>query len=142
MMVLSELRDNYWGAAIAYRLFEEAQTKLHNRPQQHHRTDSIASNDSNSNNHEKKSASLPPLTLSSNFLNVSQPRYPEIQPTVSDDSLFDPGNFYSDELASGLTFNTDGYVGSDMASILRSVCADYTVDYGVGPHEFEFANSS
>jgi hypothetical protein len=142
MMVLSELRDNYWGAAIAYRLFEEAQAKLHNRPQQHHRTDSIASNDSTSADHGKESTSLLPLTPSSNFLNVSQPRYPETQPTVLDDSLHDSGNFYSDDLASDLTFNTDAYVGSDMAAILRTVCADYTVDYGVGLHEFEFANSS
>lgn len=58
MIVLSELRDNYWGAKAPYRPFEQAEARLHNRPG-HHRANSIASDYSSSDNLGNQFTSVP-----------------------------------------------------------------------------------
>jgi hypothetical protein len=116
-MVLSELRDNYWGAEIAYRLFEQADAKLHNRPE-HHRNKAIVSDDSTGNIFGDQFTSLPLLTPVSNLLQTKQ--------IVSEDYLFDTASLFSDEFARGSMFDTDSYIAFDMATMLE------THDMGIG----------
>jgi hypothetical protein len=111
-MVLSELRDNYWGAEIAYRLFEQADaTKLHDRPE-HHRNKAIVCNDSTGNLLGDQFTGLPLLTPDSNSLEAKQ--------ILSEDYLFDTVSLFSDDLARDSMFDTDSYIAFDMAAMLET----------------------
>jgi hypothetical protein len=119
MMVLSELRHNYWAAEVAHSLFKQAEAMLHTRAE-HHRMKSIVSGDSTSDNLRNQFTSLPPLIPDSTSLDTSQLRSPETQQTLSDDYLFDPGNISLEQFPLGSMFDTDAYVGFDAATMLET----------------------
>ncbi|OQU97001.1 Fungal specific transcription factor domain-containing protein [Cladophialophora immunda] len=139
MMVLSELRDNYWGAAVAYRLFEKAQADLHgsspNQP-----TGSDVNSDLVGSNHENESTGCTVPTPSSSLLGDCQPDLRDTRKPPLSDSLPDPVDFFSDEFASGLMSNIDEYARSEAANILEPGYGSYKVDMGIDPSQLEFRN--
>ncbi|OAL25743.1 hypothetical protein AYO22_04732 [Fonsecaea multimorphosa] len=106
MMVLSELRDNYWGAAAAYRLFEKAQEDLHESPQAQ-RPGSVAISHSTSENHENISIRGIALTPGSSLSEDSGPGLRDTTQFPLGDSLPDPVDFFSDDFVAGLMSNID-----------------------------------
>jgi hypothetical protein len=119
MIVLSELRDNYWGAKAAYRLFEQAEARLHNRPE-HHRAKSIASDYPPSDNLENQFTSVPFLIPGgSSSMNTLPVGSQVTQQTVSDDFVLGPENLFPDEFALGSIFNADSYFPFDAATMLQ-----------------------
>ena len=140
-MVLSELRENYWGAAVAYRLFEKAQADLHESPQAQW-TESEATSHSKSENHENKSTRGIVLTPGSSLSEVSDPGLRDTTLLHLNDSLPDPVDFFSDDFAASLMSNIDDFARSDAASILGPILGDdFKLDSGIDPSKLEFTNS-
>ena len=118
-MVLSELRDNYWGAEIAYRLFEQADANLHNR-HEHYRNKAIVSDDSTGNILGDQFTSLPLLITDSNSSEAKQ--------IVPENYLFDTASLFSDEFARGSMFDTDSLIRFDTATMLETTTILETQD--------------
>lgn len=114
MMVLSELRENYWGAEVAYGLFEQAEAKLNNRSE-NHQTKATISDKLTSDNVGNPTTDIPPLTPESASLSNSQ-----TQPALSEDYLFDPENFLLDQFTLGSMVDTEAYHGFDSAAVLET----------------------
>jgi hypothetical protein len=67
MMILSELRDTYWGADFAYRMFERARAKLSEEPQA-----PVRASQASSSQPSVPDAAMAPLTPDSTALYQSR----------------------------------------------------------------------
>jgi hypothetical protein len=141
MTVLSQLRDNYWGAEVAYRLFEKAQAAL---PQSHQTELAESENPSSGDDHENESGAVgvvltPPCC--SLLDDVPEPKSPETQQTPLIDSFADPMSFFSDEFTWGSMFNANSDAESEVNTMVGMQCDLWRIDYGFGPPDSEFTKS-
>ena len=137
MMVLSELRNNYWGAEVAYHLFEQAEAKLRDRPEQHHQTTFTPSNHSTRDNVGSTTTDVPALTAESSVFSISQSRPSETQQAISEEYLFDPETFLLDQFARGSMIDSEGYVEFDSAGTreIRDSRPEHIGSWGCGPND-------
>jgi hypothetical protein len=115
MMVLSELRSRYLGADLAYRLFEQAEAKLHGHRGPHQRnpqTNDVTTN----NNLVNPATSIVPLTPDSS---TSQMKPAETQQAYSDNISFDPEKFIFDPFALSSMVDLGSCSGFDPALVLE-----------------------
>ena len=120
ILVLSEMRDNYWGAEAIYRLFRQAEAMMRDRPDQNQHASSIADNAKTGTgtrqygNHNHQTPDEVPL-------GAPQLQCLETQP-ASQEYLFDEDNSFIDP--SGLDFLLD-FDGPDIFGMASALSGTY-----------------